>query len=224
MNCKDIKAAIDSASRRNPINGEAHAHLSGCPDCRSYSDQSNALLALLTAQPRVQAPADFNFRLSARIARAEAQPASPFAFLENLFGQTFSIKQAATSLAALAVMAAGTTLYFQSNQQASNSPMIASNNAPVVQTVAKTELPVTQSNPTPAANVAARSQSRAAAVRPAVMTQDSNPAVLAQASTDNRVSVYNSEKGHFSKISKTGYVYGAESSVQLAQSASFGSF
>ncbi|MGH9798860.1 MAG: hypothetical protein ACRD82_00705, partial [Blastocatellia bacterium] len=128
MNCKDTKAAIDLASRRNPIVGEAHAHLNGCPDCRSYSDQSSALLSLLIAQPRVQAPPDFNFHLSARIARAQAQPAGPFAFLENFFGQTFSLKQAAASLAALAVMAAGTTLYFQGNQQQSNSQIIASNN------------------------------------------------------------------------------------------------
>ncbi|MEK7832659.1 MAG: hypothetical protein AAB401_16320 [Acidobacteriota bacterium] len=224
MNCKDIKAAIDSASRRNPINGEAHSHLSGCPDCRGYSDQSNALLALLTAQPRVQAPADFNFRLSARIARAQAEPASPFAFLENLFGQTFSIKQAAASLAALAVMATGTTLYFQSSQQVSNSPLIAGNIAPVVKTVAKPELPVLPSNPAPAVNLASRSQGRVAAIRPAVLTQASSPSVLAQVSTDNKVRVYNSEKGHVSEFSKGGVYYGAESSVQTARPASFGSF
>lgn len=223
MNCKNIKAAIDSASRRHPINGEAHAHLSGCPDCRSYSDQSNALLALLTAQPRVQAPADFNFRLSARIARAEAQPTSPFAFLENLFGQTFSIKQAAASLAALAVMAAGTTLYFnQSSQQNSDNQMIASNIAPVVQTIAVPELPPSVSAPT--VNLAAKSQGRVTAMKPAVLVQASTLAVLDQASANDKVSIYDSEKGHVSKVSKGGVVYGAESSALQARSASFGSF
>lgn len=218
MNCKDIKAAIDSASRRNPISSEAHAHLSGCPDCRGYSDQTSALLGLLAAQPRVQTPSDFDFRLRARIARAQAQPAGPFAFLENFFGQTFSLKQAAASLAALAVMAVGTTLYFnQSSQQTSNSPIIADNIAPVVRPVAQTELPISPSISisVPATKVAVRSQVHNAAVK---------PVVLAQASTSNKIRVYNSEKGHVSEFSKGGVYYGAESSAQMARPASFGSF
>ena len=225
MNCKDIKAAIDSASRRNPVSNETHTHLSGCPDCRNYSDQSDALLSLLTAQPRVHAPADFDFRLRARIARAQAAPASPFAFLEKFFSRAFSIKQAAASLAALAVMAAGTTLYFQSGQQVSTSPMVAVSKVPVVQAPAQPELPVLNINdPGPATTLAARSQGRAATTKPAVMIQASNPVVLAQVSTDNKVRVYNSEKGHVSEFSKGGVYYGAESSVQTARPASFGSF
>lgn len=226
MNCKDIKAAIDSASRRNPVSNEAHAHLSECSDCRRYSDQSSALLALLTAQPRVQVPSDFNFRLSARIARAEAQPrhAGPFAFLENLFGQTFSIKQAATSLAALAVMAAGTTFYFQNSQQTPNNPLVANNTAPVVQTANKSDLPLLPVNPAPAANLVARSQGRVAAMKSPVLIQASTSVVMDQPMASDKVSVYNSEKGHVSKLPKGGVYFGAESSDQMARPASFGSF
>jgi len=222
MNCTGIKAVIDSASSRNPICSDVKTHLNGCPDCRSYSDHTNALLSLLSAQPRVQAPADFNFQLRARIARAQAKPASPFAFLENIFGQTFSIKQAAASLAALAVMAAGTTLYFnQSNHQTSSSPLIASNNVPpAVQPVAQVELPLLPQTSTPKASapivkVAVKSQGHAATLK---------PAVLAQASTSDVIRVYNRQKGHVSEFSKGGVYYGAESSAQIARPASFGSF
>lgn len=222
MNCTGIKAVIDSASRRNPVSSEVKVHLSGCPDCRSYSDQANALLSLLSAQPRVEAPADFNFQLRARIARAQAKPASPFGFLENLFGQTFSIKQAAASLAVLAVMAAGTTLYFnQSAPQTSGSQMLASNITPVVQPAAETEPPVSpravapQTSAPIVVRAATKSQPRGLAMK---------PAALAQASNNEVFRVYNREKGHVSEISKSGYVIGAENSVSMARPVSFGSF
>lgn len=220
MNCKGIQAVIDSASSRNPISGETQVHLNGCPDCRSYSDQTNSLRSLLSAQPRVQAPADFDFRLRARIARAQTEPANPFAFLENLLGRTFSMKQAAASLAALAVMAAGTTLYFnQSNQQTSGS-LIASNTPVVVQPATQMALPVSPrtvdvQTSAPIVKVAVKSQLHAAAVK---------PAVLAQATNNEVFRVYDREKGHVSEISKGGVYYGAESSAQMARPASFGSF
>lgn len=220
MNCKGIQAVIDSASSRNPISGEVKVHLSGCPDCRSYSDQTNSLRSLLSAQPRVQAPADFDFRLRARIARAQAEPASPFAFLENLLGRTFSMKQAAASLAALAVMAAGTTLYFNQSTEQTSSSMIASNRPAVVQPAVEMDLPVSPRAMAPQASapivkVAAKSLAHVATMK---------PAVLAQATNNEVIRVYNREKGHVSEFSKGGVYYGAESSAQVARPASFGSF
>ncbi|MFN0107314.1 MAG: anti-sigma factor family protein [Blastocatellia bacterium] len=220
MNCKHIKAAIDSASRRNPINGDAHAHLSGCPDCRSYSDQSSSLLSMLAAQPRIQAPADFDFRLRARIARAEAQPVSPFAVVENLFGRVFSLKQAATSLAALAIMAAGTTFYFnQSGQPVITSPMVASNTVQTVRTI-QPELPVSAS--APMTRTAVKAQSNAASFKTVAWVRAS--AETEMPTSNYKVRVYNSAKGHVSELATGGVVYGAESSAQLARPASFGSF
>jgi hypothetical protein len=113
-------------------------------------------------------------------------------------------------------MAAGATLYFnQSNQPVSNSSIIASNNAPIVRPAAQTELPESPSISIPAAKVVVRSQAHSAAIKPAVMVQ---------ASTSNKIRVYNSEKGHVSEFSKGGVYYGAESSAQMARPASFGSF
>lgn len=220
MNCKGTQAVIDSASSRNPVSSEIKVHLSGCPDCRSYSDQTNSLRSLISAQPRVQAPADFDFRLRARIARAQAEPASPFAFLENLLGRTFSMKQAAASLAALAVMAAGTTLYFNQSHQQTSGSMIASNVAAIVQPAVEMKLPVSPrtldvQTSAPIVKVAAKAQTHVATMK---------PTVLAQATNNEVIRVYNREKGHVSEISKGGVYYGAESSAQTARPASFGSF
>lgn len=225
MNCKGIQAVIDSASSRNPISSEAKAHLNGCPDCRSYSDQTNSLLALLSAQPRVQAPADFDFRLRARIARAQAEPVSPFAFLENLLGRTFSLKQAAASLAALAMMAAGTTLYFNqsSSKQMSNGALIASNMPAAIIEPAPKQVEMPMPPPQALASQVSASVIKASA-KPQLHVATMKPAVLAEVSNTDVIRVYNREKGHVSEFSKGGVYYGAESSAQLARPASFGSF
>lgn len=210
MNCKDVKSSIDMASRRNPLDREAHAHMSGCPECRSYSDQSSALLSLLTAQPRVEAPADFDFRLRARIARAQAEPASPFAFLENFFGQAFSMKQAAASLAALAVMAAGTTFYFtQSNQPTPNAPVIAYN--PPVQ-IAETPKQVE------ALPVFDRSvKSSVKSVRSAVLTATS----VKQETVASNYTASARQQGVLIAANNSSVVYGAEKSASVNKSQEF---
>lgn len=126
MNCKQTREAIDTASRRSPYGDIATSHLSGCPDCRRYADETDSLLMLLSAQPRVQAPADFDFRLRARIARAQAEQAVPAGLLErlweNFMAQTFSWGQAATATAAVALVITASTFYINRDNGA---PMTA---------------------------------------------------------------------------------------------------
>jgi hypothetical protein len=223
MNCKDTQTAIDSATRRSPVGQSASTHIAGCSDCRRHADQSSDLLALIGAQPRVEVPADFAFRIRAGIARAESQPKSPFAFLENFFGQSFSIKQTAASLAALAVMAAATTFYFTgSNQSATNSGPIAQVEAPAQQVVQSVVVPVEEKNSGLIANtqkpvVKAVSSPRinTAKVTPATFTRETH---IAAASNQNMDRVYDRESGRVMEIpSRT--VFGAEGSVAKAKSA-----
>ena len=224
MNCKDTQTAIDSASRRNPISQPAAAHVAGCSDCSRYMDQSNALLALLGAQPRVEAPADFDFRLRARIARAESQSSvGPVAVLTNFFGMSFSIKQAAASLAALAVMAAVTTFYFTNGNQPMSNPgsLIAEANKPTPQIPstaleAKTETSrVSVDVPRPAGiKVAANTYAvNAAKMRPAMVTASyAGELNVARnlASRDESVPVFNRASGKIMKASMQTTSYGVE--------------
>lgn len=231
MNCKEIKTAIDMTSRRNPIGSEAQAHLNGCPDCRLYSDQSNALLALITAQPRVEAPADFEFKLRARIARTQAQPASPFGFIENFFGQTFSFRQAAASLAALAIMAAGTTFYYTHNREQSQQ-----SGAIVAQNAVKTPQVVTvPESPAEPASISVPETKMATSAKPRVSVESLKPAVFTEAprpqtnlvatvvSKEDTIRVFNREKGQVNEFSARPIVYGAEG-MAMAKPAAYGGF
>src|SRR5262245_41496336 len=73
MKCKHIREEIDTASRHTLYSNSVTTHLSGCPDCGRHADGTASLLNLLSAQPRVEAPADFDAKLSMGIARAQAE-------------------------------------------------------------------------------------------------------------------------------------------------------
>src|SRR5215813_13620367 len=73
MKCKQTREVIDTASRHTLYSDSVTTHLSGCPDCRLHADGTASLLTLLSAQPRVEAPADFDIKVSMGIARAQAE-------------------------------------------------------------------------------------------------------------------------------------------------------
>src|SRR5262249_40901498 len=142
MNCKSIREAIDVATRRSGYNETVCAHLSGCSDCRRHADEMSSLFALLSAQPRVEAPAGFEFRLRARMARAKSEPVTASGRLEKLWSKSFTFGQAATAMAAIAVAVTASTFYFtHHNEVAGNS--IADNSVQAISPVAGQTTPVT---------------------------------------------------------------------------------
>jgi hypothetical protein len=112
MDCQKIKAAIDTASRFEPLSETTQRHMRSCGGCREYADEMSSLLSLLQSSPRVTAPADFDFRLRARIATAQAKRRSPFSFLEGFWSLPFSWGQTATAMATIALVATLATFYF----------------------------------------------------------------------------------------------------------------
>lgn len=111
MNCKSIQEAIDTAPRRGMFDATVESHLPGCSDCRRHADEMSSLFSLLSAQPRVEAPADFDFRLRARIARAKAEPVRTKGILEAFWTRSFSLAQAGAAMAAVAVALTASTIY-----------------------------------------------------------------------------------------------------------------
>jgi len=231
MNCKDTQAAIDSASRRAPVSQLASTHIAGCADCRRHADETSALLALLAAQPRVQAPADFAFRVRARIARAESRPSGPFAFLETFFGQSFSIKQTAASLATLAVIAAATTFYFTGGIQPGQPGQPVASTTPIAQVevpappVAPMPTAVAEEKsgalridaPKPVVRVASNPRASAPRVVPASLQRETS---LAAASRENMARIYVRERGQVMEV-PTRPVFGAEGSVAMARPTAY---
>lgn len=112
MDCQNIRTAIDTASRFEPMGESAQRHLRSCDGCREYADEMSSFLSLLKSTPRVTAPADFDFRLRARIAEAQAKRRNPFAFLESFWSLSFSWGQTATAMATIALVATLGTFYF----------------------------------------------------------------------------------------------------------------
>jgi hypothetical protein len=72
-----IRTAVDDGSKDSLV----LRHLSGCAECRTYDAESAALLALLQAPPRVQAPDDFTARLQARMAQVRADESVKLSYL-----------------------------------------------------------------------------------------------------------------------------------------------
>jgi len=85
----------------------------------------DSLLSLLKAQPRIEAPADFDFKLRARIARAEAarddSAEGSLQWLSKLWSGSFSWVQATAAMATVAAVVSLSTYQIYQN---GNSTMI----------------------------------------------------------------------------------------------------
>jgi len=153
MNCEQIREAMDTDIRQDIV----QRHLSGCADCAEWSSllrllgtqprvkapadfdarlqarlasEEVKLLALVNSLPPVTAPADFDFRLSGRLAQVKAEKAAwrPLAWLTEFWTNSFSFGQAATAMAAVALIVVVSTMQLtrNSNQPAAPDATIAS--------------------------------------------------------------------------------------------------
>ena len=130
MNCQKVRRVIEATDRGDFLNVEAAEHIKGCPACEKLNDQHLKLRNITANLGTVEAPADFDFRLRARLARANAEDVRPG------FGRlTFGLRSAA--LASLLVVFVGAMLIAnlgtQENpgqnpgveQPAANGPIVA---------------------------------------------------------------------------------------------------
>jgi hypothetical protein len=109
--CRQVRAAVEMATRRDELAASVTKHLSACAPCNVYATETFSVMALLVSQPRVEAPADFDFRLRARIARARDEQQSFSGSFKSFWTRTFSLQRAAAMLALLAFAVTSTTLY-----------------------------------------------------------------------------------------------------------------
>lgn len=109
MSCQESRRAIESRSGREqlPLAVMEHIDIEGCDSCGREAREMASLLALLQAQPKIEVPSDFEFRLKARIARAESmqrEESGVAALLGRLWSGSFSWAQATAAMAALALI------------------------------------------------------------------------------------------------------------------------
>ncbi|HEY0098358.1 MAG TPA: hypothetical protein VGB76_05330 [Pyrinomonadaceae bacterium] len=115
MNCQKCKIEIEERNlRRERLSDAATAHLSACASCRVFGEERLALSRLVGGLEKVSAPADFDFRMRARMA-AEANAGNATR------ARWFNFSPAALSwpLAACFALVVSAAFYFQQQQPAS---------------------------------------------------------------------------------------------------------
>ena len=85
MECQNLRREVDEAGPRDSLSAFANRHISGCVECRTFSEKHYRLQDILSNLGTIEAPGDFDFRLRARLAREKAGRA-PFRFSNLSFG------------------------------------------------------------------------------------------------------------------------------------------
>jgi hypothetical protein len=196
MDCQNVQAAIDTNITNighEEANETIGAHVRGCQDCRRYSDETAVLLTLLGTQPRIEAPADFDFKLRARLARAKSEPAAADGLFDKLHARSwrFSWGQAAAATATLAVIATITTLHLATGDRAMQSKMDESTHRVAEKVAASVSPPVTNAPAVAVKHSFSVVKSRhktsvAAPIPAAVRTTDPNLATESEDSTEGK--------------------------------------
>ena len=78
MNCHNVRRAIEAADCGDLLSVAATEHISACAACKKLNDEHIKLRDIVSNLGTVKAPEDFEFRLRARLARANAQGTQPY--------------------------------------------------------------------------------------------------------------------------------------------------
>ena len=122
--CNVVRREIDEADLNQQLSSAASQHLRSCPACRTFRDERSGLRTLMSSLETVTAPADFDFRLRARLAREKDRPNGVFAFA-NLIGA----RSLATVALVLLIAVAG--LIVRNRMSATSGRTAVQVNAPI---------------------------------------------------------------------------------------------
>ena len=116
--CRDVRLEIDQSELQQPLSASSEAHVGACVGCATFRDERVHLRELVGGLQPVTAPADFEIRLRARIARERDVPKQPFIF-------RFVMSTPAIVVAAVLVIAVGAVVLL-SQKNRSQNPAVAS--------------------------------------------------------------------------------------------------
>lgn len=142
LECRVTREQIDELELGERPSERATAHLSLCAGCRDFRAERNELRQLVGSLESVVAPADFEMRLRARIAREQSPSQEPF------FARL--IRTPALAAAALFVMVGGTLVWVAQKDIEPSTP-VATVQQPSPVAKAASESAITTSAPTDAA-------------------------------------------------------------------------
>jgi hypothetical protein len=191
MNCHNIRTKIEEAELDQYPGDEATAHLRACEPCRDFQRERAALRRLVGSLEAVSAPADFDYRLRARLAAAKS------AGRPGIFRFLFAPGAPAIALAAsFAVLVAAAVIFKHVELPHSNIHQRAeltaavpapSSSAPSPQAVEKREAKASTENPDRTRN--ANDFVKSAETGPKILTAE-----LKTRSRSNRISRQGDER------------------------------
>lgn len=86
INCRSVCREIEEVDLGQQLSGLAIEHMRSCPQCLSFYEDSLKLRQLAASLVTVEAPADFDVRLRARLANEKPGLARKFAIAGSSFG------------------------------------------------------------------------------------------------------------------------------------------
>lgn len=79
--CEQIRRELDELAFDEKCSTAASGHLRECGDCREFHEKQTKLREIVGSLGTIAAPADFDFRLRARLANESSSAASHFSFV-----------------------------------------------------------------------------------------------------------------------------------------------
>lgn len=105
--CEEIRRELEEVALNDEFSVTAARHLQGCADCREFQRQQTKLRQIVGSLGTVNAPADFDFRLRARLAADSERSSVRF--------WSFAVRGLAT-VAVLVVFGVGAAIVWQSTR------------------------------------------------------------------------------------------------------------
>ena len=123
--CEPVRRELDELVLNDEPSTTTAEHLQTCADCRDFQQQQNRLRQIVGSLGTVNAPADFDYRLRARLA-AESQP-SGFRYWY------FAVKGMATAAVLVAFGVGGAVVWQRAHQQTPVAPVAVAPPAPRIE-------------------------------------------------------------------------------------------
>ena len=119
MNCRNTRREIEARGAGRLLSAAVAAHIEQCPACETLSRQQSQLHELVSSLGRVEAPADFDVRLRARLAAERNKETRSFSFAD------FSLALRSAAVAAVLLVIGSAFVFVSFRNQ--TSPAVAGN-------------------------------------------------------------------------------------------------
>ncbi|MDQ1589789.1 MAG: hypothetical protein QOG71_416 [Pyrinomonadaceae bacterium] len=128
MNCRNCKIEIEERDlRRESLSEAAEAHVSSCAACRVFGEERLALRRLVGGLEKISAPADFDFRMRARLASERDTHAPRGARWFNFSPSAFT-----WPLVGCLALVISASLYYQQQQPGAHATLTAQTESPSI--------------------------------------------------------------------------------------------